>query len=158
MTPGISVARKAKITHKVHEYSHDPSSESYGLEAAEKLGVPEAKVFKTLVVNLDNKELAVGVIPVSSLLSMKRIAKAAGAKKATMAAPSDVERSTGYVLGGVSPLGQKKRLKTILDLSVLDHSTIFVSAGRRGLEIELQPSDLVEQVAGVLAELCHQPH
>lgn len=108
MTPGINVAKKAKIAHKVHEYAHDSSSESYGLEAAEKLGVPEARVFKTLVVSLDKKELAIGVIPVSSMLSMKLLAKAAGAKKATMAARSDVERSTGYVLGGVSPLGQKK--------------------------------------------------
>ena len=91
---------------------------------------------------LDNKELAVGVIPVSSMLSMKLIAKAAGAKKAVMAAASDVERSTGYVLGGVSPLGQRKRLKTIIDVSAADHATIYVSAGRRGLEIELSLLDL----------------
>ena len=102
MTPGINVARQNKIVHRVHEYTHDASSESYGLEAADKLGVPGAQVFKTLVVALDSKELAVGVIPVSSMLSMKLIAKAAGAKKAAMADPADVERSTGYVLGGVS--------------------------------------------------------
>ena len=154
MTPGINVAKKAKVAHKVHEYTHDSSSESYGLEAAEKLGVPEARVFKTLIVNLDGKELAVGVIPVSSMLSMKLMAKAAGVKKATMAARSDVARSTGYVLGGVSPLGQKKRLKTILDSSVINHSTVYVSAGRRGLEIELSPDDLVKLVNGVLAEIC----
>ena len=136
MTPGINVAKKNKITHKVHEYTHDSSSESYGLEAAEKLGVPVARVFKTLVVSLDNKELAVGVIPVSSMLSMKLMAKVTGAKKATMASQSEVERSTGYVLGGVSPLGQKNRLKTIIDSSVKNHSTVYVSAGRRGLEIE----------------------
>jgi len=154
MTPGINVAKKAKIAHKVHEYTHNPSSESYGLEAAEKLGVPEARVFKTLVVSLDNKGLAVGVIPVSSMLSMKLIAKAARVKKAIMAAQSDVERSTGYVLGGVSPLGQKKRLKTILDSSARNHPTIYVSAGRRGLEIELSPDDLVKLVNGVFAEIC----
>jgi len=154
MTPGINVAKKAKITHKVHEYAHDSSSESYGLEAAEKLGVPEGRVFKTLVVSFDNKELAVGVIPVSSMLSMKLIAKAAGAKKAKMAEPSEVERSTGYVLGGVSPLGQKKRLKTIIDSSAKHHSTIYISAGRRGLEIELSPDDLIKLVNGDLAEIC----
>lgn len=154
MTPGINVAKQRKITHKVHEYAHDPSSESYGLEAAEKLGVADARVFKTLVVNLDNKTLAVGVIPVSSMLSMKLIAKAAGAKKAVMAAQADVERSTGYVLGGVSPLGQKKRLKTIIDSSAKQFSTIYVSAGRRGLEIELSPDDLTRLVNGVQAEIC----
>jgi len=154
MTPGINLVKKSKISHKVHEYSHDPSSESYGLEAAEKLGVPETKVFKTLVVNLDNKELAVGVIPVSSMLTMKLIAKAAGAKKAVMALQADVERSTGYVVGGVSPLGQKKRLKTFIDVSAKDNPTIYVSAGRRGLEIELSPKDLLKLVNGVLAEIC----
>jgi len=148
------VAKKAKITHKVHEYPHDASSESYGLEAAEKLGVAEAKVFKTLVVSLDNKELAVGVVPVSSMLSMKLIAKAAGAKKASMANKSDVERSTGYVLGGVSPLGQKKRLKTIIDSSAKNSATIYVSARRRGLEIELSPDDLASLVNGVFSEIC----
>ncbi|RLT99934.1 MAG: Cys-tRNA(Pro) deacylase [Ketobacter sp.] len=153
MTPGIKLVQKAKVSHRVHEYAHDPSSESYGLEAAEKLGVPEAKVFKTLVVSLDGKTLAVGVIPVSSMLSMKLIAKAAGAKKAVMAERSDVERSTGYVLGGVSPLGQKKRLQTFIDASAKEHATIFVSAGRRGLEIELGPEDLVKLVNGVFAEI-----
>ena len=154
MTPGINLAKKARIAHKVHEYTHDPSSESYGLEAAEKLGVPAERVFKTLVVSLDGKALAVGVLPVSSLLSMKLIAKAAGAKKAAMAAPAEVERATGYVLGGVSPLGQKKRLKTIIDTSAGNHATIYVSAGRRGLEIELNPEDLAQLVSGTFAELC----
>ncbi len=154
MTPGINIARQAKITHKIHEYTHDASVESYGLEAAHKLGVAEDRVFKTLVVCLDMKTLAVGVLPVSSMLSMKRMAKAAGAKKAAMAAQSDVERSTGYVLGGVSPLGQKKQLQTIVDASAENHATIFVSAGRRGLEIELRPQDLVKLVNGRFAEIC----
>ena len=156
MTPGINTARKNKISHRVHEYSHDESSVSYGLEAAEKMGVPEERVFKTLVVILDNKELAVGVIPVSSMLSMKLIAKAAGAKKAAMAEKSDVERSTGYVLGGVSPLGQKKRLKTIIDSSARNYSTVYVSAGRRGLEIELSPDDLEKLTSGEIAGICQQ--
>lgn len=154
MTPGINVAKKSKIKFKVHEYTHDPSSESYGSEAAQKMGVSEARVFKTLVVSLDNKDLAVGVVPVSSMLSMKLIAKVAGAKKACMAAKSDVERSTGYVLGGVSPLGQKKRLKTIIHSSAENFSTIYVSAGRRGIEIELSPNDLMKLTNGVFAEIC----
>ena len=151
MTPGINLARKQKIAHKVHEYSHDPDSESYGQEAADKLGVPASRVFKTLVVSLDNKALAVAVLPVSGMLSMKQIARAAGAKKATMAPPADVERATGYVLGGVSPLGQKKRLKTIIDVSAADYDTVYISAGRRGLEIELSPDDLKSLTNAVLA-------
>lgn len=154
MTPGINVAKKNKIKHTVNEYEHDSSSESYGLEAAEKMGVDETRVFKTLVVKLNDDELAVGVIPVSSMLSMKRIAKVAGAKKATMADPTEVERSTGYVLGGVSPLGQKKRLKTIVDSSAKNFDTIFVSAGRRGLEIELAPDDLKKCVNGSYSAVC----
>ncbi len=154
MTPGITAARKAEIPYKIHEYVHDPASESYGQEAAEKLGVAEERVFKTLVVQLESKELLVGVVPVSSMLSLKMLAKAAGAKKATMASPADVERSTGYVLGGVSPLGQKKRLRTIIDSSATKNATIYVSAGRRGLEIELRPQDLAQLVGGVFAEIC----
>jgi Cys-tRNA(Pro)/Cys-tRNA(Cys) deacylase len=154
MTPGILVAKKAKISYIIHEYAHNPATESYGSEAAEKMGVPEARVFKTLVVNLDNRELVVGVIPVSSMLSMKLIAKAAGAKKANMAAAADVERSTGYVLGGVSPLGQKKRIKTFIDASAQHFSSVYVSAGRRGLEIELHPNDLKNLTNGIFAEIC----
>jgi Cys-tRNA(Pro)/Cys-tRNA(Cys) deacylase len=154
MTPGINVAKRNKVLYKIHEYTHDDSSESYGLEAAEKLAVPEEKIFKTLVVNIDNKELAVGIIPVLSKLSMKLIAKALGAKKAIMANKPEVERSTGYILGGVSPLGQKKALKTIIDLSAKNHETIYVSAGRRGLEIELSPADLAKLTCGKLAKIC----
>lgn len=154
MTPGINAAKKSKIRFQVHEYNHDAGCESYGREAAEKMGVPEARVFKTLVVMLDSKELAVGVIPVSAMLSMKQIAKAGGAKKAAMADPAAVERSTGYVLGGVSPLGQKKRLKTLIDTSVMGFPTVFVSAGRRGLEIELSPADLQKLTNAQVADLC----
>lgn len=147
MTPAIKALQKAKINFKTHEYSHDSTAESYGLEAAEKMGVDAARVFKTLVVMLDTKDYAVGIIPVSNLLSMKYIAKAAGAKKAAMAAKDDVERMTGYVLGGVSPIGQKKHFKTFIDESAQKFGTIFVSAGRRGLEIELSPRDLQSQTS-----------
>jgi len=156
MTPGINAAKKSNVPHKIHQYSHDESSDSYGLEAAEKMGVPKEQVFKTLVVILDNKELVVGVIPVDSMLNMKLIAKAAGAKKAAMAKPVDVERSTGYVLGGVSPLGQKKRLKTFIDSPAQNFSTIYVSAGRRGLEIELNPSDLITLAAGTYVKIAKE--
>lgn len=151
MTPAINAARKARITHQVHEYTHDPASDSYGLEAAEKLGLPADRVFKTLVVSIDTKELVVGVVPVSSMLNMKRLARAVGTKKAVMAVPSDLERVTGYVLGGVSPLGQKKRLKTVIDASAQNFPTIYVSAGRRGLQIELSPQDLKKLTGALFA-------
>jgi len=125
MTPGINQAKRAKVPYTVHEYIHDPTCDSYGSEAAIKMGVPEERVFKTLVVKLGTKELAVGVVPVSSMINMKLIAKATETKRASMADASDVERSTGYVLGGVSPLGQKKQLKTIIDLSATKYPTIL---------------------------------
>jgi Cys-tRNA(Pro)/Cys-tRNA(Cys) deacylase len=154
MTPGIKLLEKNAVTHWVHAYSHDPSSESYGSEAAEKLAVPEERVFKTLVVSLDSKQLVTAVVPVSAMLSMKSLAKAVGAKKANMALAGDVERSTGYVLGGVSPLGQKKALKTVIDSSAFEFATVYVSAGRRGLEIELSPADLQSQTRGIQADIC----
>ncbi|MGB0867717.1 MAG: Cys-tRNA(Pro) deacylase [Granulosicoccaceae bacterium] len=153
MTPAIELAKKKKITHAVHEYTHEAGSESYGLEAAEKMGVDAARVFKTLVVQLDGKDLAVGIVPVSQQLSMKLIARALGAKKASMASPEAVQRSTGYVLGGVSPLGQKKRLKTAIDLSAQNFESIFVSAGRRGLEIELSVDDLAKLLSATVAAI-----
>ena len=141
MTPAINAARKAKIAFDVHDYAHDASAESYGLEASEKLGIDPARVFKTLVVS-DGKILAVGIVPVSGQMNLKQMAKAAGVKKVAMADARKVEATTGYVLGGVSPIGQKKRLKTIIDQSAEGFETIFVSAGKRGLEIELAPADL----------------
>lgn len=154
MTPAIDAARKHRIDFKVHEYEHDPATESYGLEAAEKMGLPPERVFKTLVVETQPNVLVVGVIPVSAMLNMKMIAKASGAKKAAMADKNKVERSSGYVLGGVSPLGQKKSLQTFIDISAKAYPTICVSAGRRGLEIELAPDDLLAIVGGGYAELC----
>tara|TARA_B110000211_G_scaffold187979_1_gene213637 strand:+ start:109 stop:588 length:480 start_codon:yes stop_codon:yes gene_type:complete len=157
MTPAINLLKKKKVKHLVHEYQHDASAvsngESYGQEAAAKMGVASQQVFKTLVVNLDNKELAVAIVPVSSMLSLKNIAKAANAKKAAMADKQDVERSTGYVLGGVSPLGQKKRLRTFIDSSAQGFPVIFVSAGKRGLEIELNPLDFVPLLSAHFTEL-----
>jgi len=142
MTPGITLAKTASIAHTIHEYAHDPKHASYGLEAAEKMGVPAAQVFKTLVVELDTKELVVGIVPVSTTLNMKAIARAAGAKRAAMADAGRVQRTTGYVLGGVSPLGQKKLLRTFIDDTAQQFDAVFVSAGKRGLEIELSPNDL----------------
>jgi Cys-tRNA(Pro)/Cys-tRNA(Cys) deacylase len=153
MTPAIKTANRAGIVYKLHEYQHDSASASYGQEAAEKLGVPPDRLFKTLVVSLDNKELAVAIVPVSFQLDLKLMARAAGVKKAALAAKADVERVTGYVLGGVSPLGQKKRLKTYIDSSAGSFPTVFVSAGRRGLQIELRPQDLQALTNGTYAEL-----
>ena len=137
-TPGIATAERAGIAHSVHSYEHDPKAESYGLEAAERLGADPARVFKTLVVDLDGS-LEVAVVPVEAQLDLRAL----GGKRSRMADPRDVERSTGYVLGGVSPLGQRRRLPTTVDESALEHETVFVSAGRRGLELELDPRDLV---------------
>lgn len=152
MTPAINAAKKARISFVVREYEHDPSCTAYGLEAAEKLGVPAERVFKTLVADLGD-ELVVAVIPVHGMLGFKHLAKAAGAKKAAMADKSLVERTTGYVLGGVSPLGQKKRLRTFIDVSAQSHPTILVSGGRRGLDLELAPADLARMTAAIFAGL-----
>jgi len=143
MTPAINIAKKSKIAFTIHEYEHDTTAQSYGKEAAEKLGVEPKQVFKTLVVS-DGKIFGVGIIPVMQRLNLKQMAKAIGAKKVAMAEVRQVERMTGYVVGGVSPLGQKKRLTTIIDASANGMETIFVSAGRRGMDIELSPNDLAK--------------
>ena len=153
MTPAINVLRQRKVAHRIHEYEHDAAAESYGMEAAEKLGVDPDRMFKTLVVKLDRGALAVGVVPVSSMLNLKRMAKACGAKKAAMASPPEVERTTGYVLGGVSPLGQKRRLATVVDASAAEWESVFVSAGRRGMDIELAPGDLQELLGSTYADI-----
>ena len=153
MTPAINLAIKMNVTHTVHQYQHAPAADSYGLEAAEKLAIDPAQVFKTLVLALDDGSHCVAILPVESKLSMKLVAKAAGAKRASMADKGDVERVTGYVLGGVSPLGQKKRLKTLIDESAEAFKTLYVSAGKRGLEIELSPQDLHKLVSGLFAPI-----
>ncbi|MDO6428233.1 Cys-tRNA(Pro) deacylase [Thalassotalea sp. 1_MG-2023] len=136
MTPAVKLLDKAKISYQLHSYEHDTCAQNYGLEASEKLGINSNKVFKTLVTEVDSKQLVVAIIPVSQKLSLKAVAKAIGGKKAIMAEPAKVQASTGYVLGGVSPFGQKKRLKTLIDKSAMAFDTIYVSGGKRGLEIE----------------------
>ncbi|MEH6454072.1 MAG: Cys-tRNA(Pro) deacylase [Psychromonas sp.] len=156
MTPAIDLLKKQKIKFNIHHYEHDANSESFGLEAAEKLSVAAERVFKTLVVNVDNKSLVVCILPVSHMLSMKHAAKACSGKKAQMADKQAVLRSTGYVLGGVSPLGQKKRLQTVLDSSALNFQTIYVSAGKRGMDLELDPKDLITLLNAKHASLCQE--
>ncbi len=153
MTPAITAARRARITFAVHEYAHDANARSFGLEAAEKLGLDPARVFKTLVVSLDGGGLAVGIVPANAQLDMKQVARALGAKKAAMAPREAAERATGYVMGGISPLGQKKRLPMALDESALGFPTIYVSGGRRGLDLELAPADLLTLTGAVSAAL-----
>lgn len=144
MTPAIQLAKQRSLDYQLHEYTHDNNSASYGLEAAKKLGVAAERIFKTLVVVMDSGKLAVAIVPVDTTLNFKKMAKALSCKKVQMADPKQVERSTGYVLGGVSPLGQKRGLATIIDISAQAQHTIYVSAGRRGLEIELPPAQLAE--------------
>jgi Cys-tRNA(Pro)/Cys-tRNA(Cys) deacylase len=155
MTPAIQAVQQSRIGHVLHEYQHDPAADSYGLEAAKALGVAADRVFKTLITALDGTRdrLAAAIVPASKKLDMKAVAKAAGAKKAEMADPKEAERATGYVVGGISPLGQRKRLPTLLDHSASNHQTIFVSAGKRGLQIELSPQDLVTLTGATLAAI-----
>ena len=136
-TPATTAARKAGVEHRVHEYAHDPSASSYGMEAAEALGLDPACVFKTLVADLDGT-LTVCIVPVGHELDLRSLGK-----RARLADTAKAERTTGYVAGGISPLGQRRALPTLVDETALDHDTVFVSAGRRGLEIELAPGDLV---------------
>ena len=148
-TPAIVAAERAGIAFTVHEYPHNPKAASYGLEAAEKLGVDPARVFKTLVADVDGT-LTVAIVPVEAQLDLKALGK-----RVTMADPKLAERTTGYVAGGISPLGQRKQLPTVVDESAFGFETIHVSAGRRGLEIELSPADLLTvtggQVMGIAA-------
>jgi Cys-tRNA(Pro)/Cys-tRNA(Cys) deacylase len=151
MTPCIKLLKKYHKTYTIHQYKHENSWSSYGEEAAAKLGVEQKRVFKTLVVQTDKQTLGVGVVPVSSKLSLKAMAKALDTKKVAMADAKDVQIATGYVLGGVSPLGQKKRLQIVIDKSAKNYETIFVSAGKRGLEVELSPDDL-QELSGAVFE------
>lgn len=154
MTPAINQAKKAKIEYRIHQYTHSPTARSFGEEAAEKLGISPDRVFKTLVVCLDKNRLGVAVLPVSSQLNLKKIAKAAKCKKCTMAEKSLAEKTTGYVTGGISPLGQKKKLPAFIDISAQEFSTIYISAGRRGLEIEVAPNDLALLTKADFVSLC----
>jgi Cys-tRNA(Pro)/Cys-tRNA(Cys) deacylase len=153
MTPALDLLKKARAEHRIHSYEHDPKAPSYGLEAAEKLGLQPEQVFKTLLAATERHELLVAVVPVVGSLDLKALAQAAGVKKCEMADPAAAQRSTGYLLGGISPLGQKKRLRTFIDQSAQPFSTIFVSAGRRGLEVELAASTLAEHTQAQFAAI-----
>ncbi|KTT36119.1 hypothetical protein RSA46_06250 [Pseudomonas oryzihabitans] len=142
MTPAIDLLKKSKVPHEVLSYHHDPKAASYGLEAAEKLGLAPETVFKTLLAASEKQEFLVAIVPVAGTLDLKALAQAAGVKKLEMAKPDQAQRSTGYLVGGISPLGQKKRLRTFIDASAAELPTIHVSAGRRGLEVALAPADL----------------
>jgi Cys-tRNA(Pro)/Cys-tRNA(Cys) deacylase len=155
-TPATVAAVNAGLVFTVHEYAHDPVSVSYGLEAATALGVEAMRVFKTLVATVEvngREELVVGLVPVDRQLDLKALGSALGVKRASMAEVGAAERATGYVAGGISPIGQRKAHRTVVDESVELHDTVFVSAGRRGLEIELAPSDLLVLTAAVVAPL-----
>lgn len=153
MTPAINLAKDAQIRFTTHRYQSDPSAPSYGLEAADKLNIQPDSVFKTLVTECDG-QLIVAIIPVTHSLSLKHVAKAVNAKKATMANPELVAKKTGYVMGGVSPLGQKTSLVTLLDTRAQTLNTIYISAGKRGLEIALAPKDLQNLTQATLVDLC----
>jgi Cys-tRNA(Pro)/Cys-tRNA(Cys) deacylase len=147
---------RAKIPFTLHEYAHDPRNESYGTEASEALGVPAERVFKTLVAEVDGA-LVTGVVPVGGQLDLKALAAACGGKKATMASVAAAERTTGYVAGGISPVGQRKRLPVVVDASAMGFATVFCSGGRRGLEIELAPADLVRATGATMADIGRPP-
>ncbi|AXG77351.1 Cys-tRNA(Pro) deacylase [Streptomyces paludis] len=151
-TPATVALTAAGTAFTLHAYEHDPASPSYGEEAARALGVSPERVFKTLVAEVDG-ELTVAVVPVAGSLDLKALAAAVGGKRAAMADPAAAERTTGYVRGGISPLGQRKRLRTVVDASAGDHATVCVSAGRRGLEVELSPADLATLTGAVLAPI-----
>ena len=153
MTPAVNSLKKAGIPYTLHAYDHDPKFKAYGEEAAQKLNVSFDRLFKTLVVSGEDGTFMTALVPVSKQLDLKAFVKATGTKKAKMAEKKDVERVTGYVLGGVSPLGRKKNLATIMDSSARNFDTIFVSAGRRGLQIEISPKDLARLTQAVFLDI-----
>jgi Cys-tRNA(Pro)/Cys-tRNA(Cys) deacylase len=155
-TPAVRLLVEQGVAHTLHSYDHDPSAPSYGLEAAEALGVDPERVFKTLLADVDGA-LVVAIVRVSCQLDLKALAAAVGGKRSAMAEPRQAERVTGYVVGGISPVAQKRRLRTVLDESALGFSTILVSAGRRGLEIELSPADLVTLTGATVATIASLP-
>ncbi|MDQ3898884.1 MAG: Cys-tRNA(Pro) deacylase [Actinomycetota bacterium] len=151
-TPAVATLARAGIAHRVHRYEHDPATASFGREAAEALAVDDGRVCKTLVASVDGG-LVVAVLPVDTELDMKALASAMGAKRAGMADPALAERATGYLRGGISPVGQKRRLPTVVDERALRWDTVFVSGGRRGLELEIRPDDLVRATGGRVAAI-----
>ncbi|GEB13224.1 Cys-tRNA(Pro) deacylase [Pimelobacter simplex] len=151
-TPATTALTAAGVAFTVHEYAHDARAASYGEEAAEAMGIDPARVFKTLFADVDGA-LVVGVVPVAGQLDLKALARAVAGRKATMADPRAAERATGYVVGGISPLGQRKAHPTVVDASALAHPTVYVSAGKRGMEVELSPAELVRMTAARVAEI-----
>ena len=151
-TTATAALERAKIPFTVHEYAHDPRAGSYGREASEAMGIAAERVFKTLIAEVDGV-LVTGVVPVEGQLDLKALAAACGGKKAAMADVTAAERATGYVAGGISPVGQRKRLRVVVDSSALGYDTVFCSAGRRGLEIELAPADLVKATGATVAAI-----
>lgn len=151
-TPATVLLAKRRVSHTLHSYAHDPRHESFGLEAAEALGLDSARVFKTLVVDVDGR-LTVGVVPVTGQLDLKALAASVGGKKAHLADPIAAQRATGYVLGGISPLGHRSRVPIVIDSSAEKFETVYCSAGRRGLEVELAPADLVRLTEALLAPI-----
>jgi Cys-tRNA(Pro)/Cys-tRNA(Cys) deacylase len=152
VTPAVVAAQRARVAFQIHEYEHDPAAPSYGLEAAEKLGLDPANVFKTLVASVDGK-LVVALVPVAHSLDLKALAAAVKGKRAAMADVGEAERATGYVAGGISPLGQRKRLPAVVDETARALERMYVSAGRRGVEIELAPADLIRLAQAVVAPI-----
>jgi Cys-tRNA(Pro)/Cys-tRNA(Cys) deacylase len=155
-TPATIALERAGIPFTVHEYAHEPGHGSYGLEASGALGIPPERVFKTLIAEVDGR-LVAGVVPVGGQLDLKALAAAVGGKRAAMAEMAAAERITGYVAGGISPVGQRKRLPVVLDASAMSHRTVFCSGGRRGLEIELAPADLVRAANATVASIGAPP-
>ena len=143
-TPATLALARAGVAFTIHEYAHEPGASGYGEEAVAALGIPPDRIYKTLIVRVDGARLVVAVLPVGGQLSMKALAAAAGGKRADLAPAADAERSTGYVLGGISPLGQRRRLPTVVDAGLLGHPTVYCSAGRRGMQVELAPAALIQ--------------
>lgn len=152
MTPATKLLKANKIDFSIHEYEHDANAKSFGLEAAEKLNLRVEEVFKTLLVT-DDKNYFVAILPVHHQLNLKKVAQAVGAKKLKMSDPKDAERLTGYLVGGISPVGQKKRLKTVIDQSAVQLEKLYVSGGKRGLDIGLKPQDLAKVLSATFADV-----
>ena len=155
MTPATKLLKANKIDFSIHENEHDANAKSFGLEAAEKLNLRVEEVFKTLLVT-DEKNYFVAILPVHYQLNLKKVAQAVGAKKLKMSDPKDAERLTGYLVGGISPVGQKKRLKTVIDQSAVQLEKLYVSGGKRGLDIGLKPQDLAKVLSATFADVLDQ--
>ncbi len=154
-TPATALLARQGVAHRLHAYSHDPRADAYGDEAAAALGVATERIFKTLIAAVDGK-LACAVVPVAGRLDLKALAAALGGKRAVLAEPAAAQRATGYVVGGISPIAQKSRLPLVLDESAGGLDTVYVSAGRRGLQVELSPGDLVRLTGASLAPITTQ--